>query len=135
MQAIELYIDGVQIGEIGQEDVFSMDDFEVTSCSKDQTRVMNTLGQFTDPYNSVPSLPKKPAVTHSSRGGVTFQIEDEDDFMCPYEQTQASNYFNCDMKNNKQQQKNRLDEDVLSDIFSDDCCDTEAGSPPFILSG
>ena len=28
MQAIELYLDGVQIGEIGQEDVFSMEDFE-----------------------------------------------------------------------------------------------------------
>jgi hypothetical protein len=60
-------------------------------------------------------------------GGVSFQIEDEDDFMCPYEQTQASNYFNCDMKN----KLNRVDEDALSDIFSDDCCDTEAGSPPF----
>ena len=47
--------------------------------------------------------------------------------MCPYEQTQASNYFNCDMKN----KLNRVDEDALSDIFSDDCCDTEAGSPPF----
>jgi len=23
-----------------------------------------------------------------------------------------------------------MDEDDLSDIFSDDCCDTEAGSPP-----
>jgi hypothetical protein len=42
MQAIELYLDGVQIGEIGQEDVFSMDDFEVADQSN--RVVMNTLG-------------------------------------------------------------------------------------------
>ena len=43
LQAIELYLDGVQIGEIGQEDVFSMDDFEVPP-TKDQNRGLNNLG-------------------------------------------------------------------------------------------
>ncbi len=43
LQAIELYLDGVQIGEIGQEDVFSMDDFEMPA-SKDQNRGVNNLG-------------------------------------------------------------------------------------------
>ena len=49
--------------------------------------------------------------------------DEEDDYTCPYEQTQATNYFN-------QQQTNNLDDDVLSDIFSDEGCETEAGSPP-----
>ena len=53
--------------------------------------------------------------------------------MCPYEQTQATNYFNYDMKN--KQSTNRLEEEVLSDIFSDDCCEIETGSPGMYLSG
>lgn len=107
-----------------------MDDFEgeLNYNNKDQSRLAKNLGQFSDPYCCA-NLPKT-ALNHSSRsGGVTFQIEEEDDFMCPYEQTQATNYFNYDMKN-RQQQSNRLDEDALSDIFSDDCYETEAGSPP-----
>jgi len=92
MQAIELYLDGVQIGEIGQEDVFSMEDFErELGCSggmKEQAG-RGILSNVADPYSQQKN--------HQSRG-VTFQIEDEDDLMCPYEQTQASNYLNYDMK-------------------------------------
>lgn len=77
-----------------------MEDFEgeLNSSNKDQSRLVNNLGQFNDPYSCSANQPKT-AVSHSSRGGVTFQIEDEDDFMCTYEQTQATNYFNYDMKN------------------------------------
>jgi hypothetical protein len=46
MQAIELFLDGVQIGEIGQEDVFSMDDFEIATTVTKELRggAMNGLG-------------------------------------------------------------------------------------------
>ena len=54
MQAIELYLDGVQIGEIGQEDVFSMEDFErELGCSggmKEQTG-RGILSKVADPYS------------------------------------------------------------------------------------
>ena len=56
MQAIELYLDGVQIGEIGQEDVFSMEDFErelnATGIPTASTQRVNNLAQFSDPYAS-----------------------------------------------------------------------------------
>jgi hypothetical protein len=54
MQAIELYLDGVQIGEIGQEDVFSMEDFErELGCSggmKEQAG-RGILSNVADPYS------------------------------------------------------------------------------------
>ena len=52
MQAIEFYQDGVQISEIGQEDVFSMDDFEreTNFCGQSNHQLVNHLAQFNDPY-------------------------------------------------------------------------------------
>lgn len=66
-----------------------MDDFdrELASNNKDNhNRVMNNnLAHYSDPYSSACNQHNN-AVSHSSRA-VTFQIEDEDDFMCSYEQT------------------------------------------------
>ncbi len=69
MQAIELYNEGVIIGEIGQADLFMMDDIEgefyspSTTCAGTQTRRGQQLDMFDEPDNISPNFVQKPRVT------------------------------------------------------------------------
>ena len=97
IQAIELYNEGVIIGEIGQADLFMMDDIEgefnspTTTCTGTLIHRggLTSLGpqqldMFDEPDNISPKFLQKPRVTFQQEGNGGPMIFEEDDLMCPY---------------------------------------------------